>query len=72
MLALWEHRGGTMLSTVKEHFLEEEIYQKRKCLEVVNELKLHVQIFPPPSLIKRNNKNKSKNKITKILPTVNK
>lgn len=46
MLALWEHRGETfMLSTVKEHFLEEEIYQKRKCLEVVNELKLHAQIF---------------------------
>lgn len=46
MLALWEHRGETfILSTVKEHFLEEEIYQKRKCLEVVNELKMHAQIF---------------------------
>lgn len=46
MLALWERRGETfILSTVREHFLEEEIYQKRKYVEVVNELKLYAQIF---------------------------
>lgn len=31
MLALWEHRGEIfILSTVREHFLEEEIHQKKK------------------------------------------